>query len=171
MKEVFIPTIERKQPKARYIKPASVKQLEKDYYIYKYKNSTIPEHCRFTTKLRDDSANGLTNCISKWCMINAHHFQRMNSFGLYDVKLKKWRPSGTTKGISDALLIVDGQTIHLEIKYGKDRQSDVQKDIQKSIERSGGTYLIVKTFDNFLEQIFSLKNGIHYLYVQKNRSI
>lgn len=156
MKEIdIIPTTDRvrKQPKPRYAKPEAVKQLEHDYFNWRYKNSSIPENCRFVTKFRDDSANGLTDCIEKYCKVHGYHFQRMNSFGLYDVKLKKWRPSGTTKGISDALMIKDGQTIHLEIKYGKDRQSEVQKEIQKSIEQAGGTYIIVRTFQDFLDQI------------------
>lgn len=153
----FIPTVERKpnKVKARYVKPASVKQLEQDYFAFKYKDSVIPENCRFVKRFRDDTANGLTNCLATWCKLNGAHFQRMNSQGQWDAKLKMWRRSGTTKGISDALIIHKGKTIHIEIKVGKDKQSDIQKQIQASIEQSGGIYWIVKSFDEFINKITS----------------
>ncbi len=156
MKEENINTQTVSATRTRYTKPEGVKQLEKDYFQWKYKDSSIPENCRFVTKLRDDSANRLTDCIEKYCKVHGYHFQRMNSFGLYDARLKKWRPSGTTKGISDALMIKDGKTIHVEIKYGRDRQSDRQKEIQRSIEAAGGTYIIVRTYEDFLQQISRL---------------
>lgn len=154
----LIPTIERKQskPKPRYIKPDSIKQLEQDYFNWKYKDSVIPENCRFIKKLRDDSANGLTNCIQIWCKVNNAHFQRQNSQGQYDIRLGIWRKSGSTKGISDALLIHEGKTIHLEIKYGKDKQSEIQKKIQASIESAGGIYWIVKSYNDFIYKINNL---------------
>jgi hypothetical protein len=40
--------------------------------------------------------------------------------------------------------------VKIEIKYGKDRQSDVQKEYQASIERAGGVYIIVRTFYEFV---------------------
>lgn len=153
----FLPTTERKPKKAkpRYQKPESVKQLEQDYFCHKYRNSVIPSRCRFVSKFRDDSANGLTDCIDGWCQVHGAHFQRMNSQGQYDAKLKRWRRSGTTKGISDCLVIYNGQTINIEIKYGRDRQSEAQQAIQASIEASGGIYWLVRSFDDFLNNIES----------------
>ena len=37
----------------------------------------------------------------------------------------------------------------IEIKYGKDRQSDDQIRYQEMIEKAGGIYIIVKNFDDF----------------------
>jgi hypothetical protein len=41
--------------------------------------------------------------------------------------------------------------VKIEIKYGKDRQSEAQIRYQEMIEKAGGTYLIVKSFDDFIE--------------------
>ena len=153
----IIPTIDKKPCKAkpRYIKPDSVKRLESDFQEWKYKSlPNIPYQVK--PKFRDDTANGLTDCLAKWCQINDAHFQRMNSQGQYDAKLKIWRRSGSTKGISDTLIIYRGQTIHIEIKVGKDKQSEAQKKMQVSVEASGGIYWVIKSFDQFINQINSL---------------
>ena len=57
----LIPTIAKikKPAKSRYMKPDSVKQLEEDYFDWKYRDSSIPKHCRFKTSFRDDTANSL----------------------------------------------------------------------------------------------------------------
>ena len=140
----------------RYVKPYSIKQLELSYFAWKYRNSTIPAGCRFVSKFRDDTANNLTKSIQVWCKINGAHFQRQNCQGQYDPKLKIWRKSGSTKGISDVLIVYKGQTINIEIKYGSDRQSDRQKQVQSSIESAGGIYWIIRTFDEFINKIHLL---------------
>jgi len=150
-----IPTIERKQrkPKPRYIKPDSVKQLEKDYHIWKYKDSVIPDNCRFVTKFRDDTANGLTKCLQAWSKINGAHFQRMNTTGIYDYKIGKYRYSGSTKGVTDTLIIYNGIVLNIEIKIGKDRQSKEQLTMQKSIESAGGIYITINNYNDFIIKI------------------
>lgn len=79
----LIPTIAKikKPAKSRYMKPDSVKQLEADYFDCKYRNSSIPEHCRFKTSFRDDTANGLAKCIDAWSKVNKAFYQRQNSQG------------------------------------------------------------------------------------------
>ena len=151
----YIPIIQKKvsMPSQRYIKPHSIKQLELSYFAWKYRDSNIPAGCRFVSKFRDDSANNLTKCIQAWCKVNGAHFQRQNSQGQFDPRLNIWRKSGSTRGISDALIIYKGQTINIEIKYGKDKQSDRQMSVQASIESAGGIYWIVRDYDEFLNQI------------------
>ena len=65
----------------------------------------------------------------------------------------KWIKSGSTKGISDLQTIIYGLLLAIEIKFSKsDRQRETQKKYQFDVEKSGGTYIIVKTFPDFLEQ-------------------
>jgi hypothetical protein len=45
-----------------------------------------------------------------------------------------------------------GQYVGIEVKAGKDRQSDDQKKRQFEVERAGGTYLLVRSTDDFIEQ-------------------
>ena len=142
---IELPTISKtkKTPKPRYKKPASVKRLEIDYFDWKYHQSSIPVQCRFKTAFRDDTANGLAGAF----------FQRQNSQGQYDSRLKMWRKSGTTRGIADVQVTFRGKTYNLEIKIGKDRQSEVQKDVERKIKAAGGHYAIIRCFDDFLEEI------------------
>lgn len=152
---IELPTINRtkKTPKPRYKKPDSVKRLENEHFEYKYRNSSIPVQCRFKKAFRDDTANGLAGCIEAWTKINGAFYQRQNSQGQYDSRLKMWRKSGTTRGIADVQVTFRGKTYNLEIKIGKDRQSEVQKDVERKIKVAGGHYAIIRCFDDFLEEI------------------
>lgn len=146
-----------KQRKVKsYVKPESVKQLEKEMYEHKYRNSVIPKSGRFITKHEDITANGLTKCINSWAKVNAAHFQRMNTTGQYDAKLGIYRRSGATKGVTDILVIHKGKTLNIEVKIGKDRMSSEQIKMRSSIEAAGGVYWIVKSYDDFLEKINKL---------------
>lgn len=151
----FIPKIEQRprKGKPRYIKPESVKQLEKHYFEWKYRESPIPENCRFVKKFRDDTANGLAGCLNAWCKINGAFFQRNNSQGQYDAKLGIWRRSGSTKGIADTQVTLNGKTFNFEIKIGRDRQSDIQKRVQEQIKAAGGHYAVIKCFDDFIHEV------------------
>lgn len=149
------PKIERKKPKARYIKPESVKRLESDYLDYKQRKYPNQPYLSKKT-FRDDTANGLTKCIQGWCVVNGAHFQRMNTTGQYDAKLKRYRRSGATKGVTDTMIAYKGKTLNIEVKTGKDRQSEAQKQIQQSIETAGGIYWIVKDYEHFISKINEL---------------
>lgn len=152
---IDLPTISRAKvtPKPRYKKPDSVKQLENDYYIWKYRQSSISVQCRFKKAFRDDTANGLAGCIEAWAKVHEAFFQRQNSQGQYDSRLKKWRKSGTTKGIVDVQVTYRGRTYNLEIKVSRDRQSEVQKAVEKQIKAAGGHYAVIHCFNDFLQEI------------------
>lgn len=152
---IDLPTISRAKvtPKPRYKKPDSVKQLEIDFFDWKYRQSSIPVQCRFKKAFRDDTANGLAGCIEAWAKVHGAFFQRQNSQGQYDSRLKKWRKSGTTKGIADVQVTYRGRTYNLEIKVGRDRQSEVQKAVEKQIKAAGGHYAVIHCFNDFLQEI------------------
>lgn len=152
---IDLPTISRAKvtPKPRYKKLDSVKQLEIDFFDWKYRQSSIPVQCRFKKAFRDDTANGLAGCIEAWAKVHEAFFQRQNSQGQYDSRLKKWRKSGTTKGIADVQVTYRGRTYNLEIKVGRDRQSEVQKAVEKQIKAAGGHYAVIHCFNDFLQEI------------------
>ena len=58
-----------------------------------------------------------------------------------------------TKGTADLHAMIGGKTVKIEVKYGKDKQSEAQKEYQARIERAGGEYWIVHTFDEFLAKM------------------
>jgi hypothetical protein len=63
----------------------------------------------------------------------------------------KWLPSSGQKGTADISSVIFGRAVKIEIKIGKDRQSEDQKKYQADIERAGGLYWLIRTFDEFLE--------------------
>jgi len=72
----------------------------------------------------------------------------------------KWTPGQSTKGTADISSTIRGRSVKIEIKYGKDRQSDAQKEYQAAIERAGGVYIIVRDFDSFVTWYESFVLGI-----------
>jgi hypothetical protein len=62
-----------------------------------------------------------------------------------------WTKGTGTPGSADISATIYGRSVKIEVKIGKDRQSEAQKNYQAMIERSGGTYIIAKDFDSFLE--------------------
>lgn len=59
--------------------------------------------------------------------------------------------SGDTVGVSDVHALIQGRYLAIEVKFSKgDRQSNAQIKWQKRVEDSGGTYIIVRNFTDFL---------------------
>ncbi len=52
-------------------------------------------------------------------------------------------------GLPDIMAIVYGRFVGVEIKRGKDIQSEAQKAVEARIKATGGAYLIVSDFDTF----------------------
>jgi hypothetical protein len=141
-----------KRAESRYIKPESVKNLERDYFAFKYRENVIPENCRFVTKFRDDSANGLTKCITTWLRLHGHFAGRVNTTGTYNSKLGKYIHSGSRKGMADITAVIAGKHVSIEVKFGRDRMRPDQMKVKQEIEQAGGIYIVVSSFDSFLEQ-------------------
>jgi hypothetical protein len=57
-----------------------------------------------------------------------------------------------TPGTADiSLTLKNGLSVKVEVKWGKDRQSEAQKKYQAKIEKSGGIYLIIHKFEEFYD--------------------
>ena len=135
-----------------------LKALELASLSAKYPNNAyIP-----LSNWKDDSANGITQCITAFLNFSGWQAERINTMGVYREGKKiqvaentrqlkgTWTPSTGTKGSADISATIRGRSVKIEVKYGKDKQSEVQKRYQESIEQAGGTYYIAKDFDNFL---------------------
>jgi len=152
----FIDTVKKKQPKARYAKPDSIKELEQLHFaVKKAENPNVPYPVK--TTFRDDTANELTRCIIAWLKINGHFGARVNSMGTYSQKLGKYIRSGSRKGMADITAVITGKHVSIEVKTGHDRMRPEQWKVKSEIEQAGGVYIVASSFDNFLEQI----NGIN----------
>ena len=142
---------------------ALLKALELASLSAKYPNNAyIP-----LSNWNDNSANALTKCIIHFLTYSGFQAERINTMGVYREGKKiqvgentrqlkgTYTPSTGTKGSADISATIRGRSVKIEVKYGKDKQSEVQKRYQESIEQAGGTYFIARSFDEFM--IFYLK--------------
>ena len=118
------------------------------------RHPNFPDSYRPKKSYKTSTANGLTKAVVDFLNFSGHWASRINNQGTW-VK-DKWskgggyyRPSTQAKGIADIDSLIKGRKVAIEIKIGKDRQSDAQKEFQAKIERAGGHYWIVKDFDQF----------------------
>ena len=124
------------------------------------------------TKHTEKTANGLTKAVIRWIELHGGQAERINTQGTF-IKGKvitkgfygqvrtegKYIPTTGTKGSADVSAVVNGKTWKIEIKIGRDVQSENQRRYQESIERAGGKYSIVKTFDEFVALWKEVING------------
>lgn len=155
------PQRERKPKKAAYNKPEAVKRLEQ---------VTGNKH-------RDDTANELTRCIIAYLKYKGWQAERINTTGIpidsrrqvtditgrtRSIGSLTWRPSGSTVGSADISATIAGRSVKIEVKIGKDRQSEAQRQYQAAIEQAGGLYYIARNFTDFhswYRQNFMQKGG------------
>jgi len=53
---------------------------------------------------------------------------------------------------------MDGRHISIEIKIGHDKLRPAQEKVKAEVEAAGGRYLVVRSFDDFLDQIQDIQN-------------
>ena len=142
----------------------------------KAKSPNMPESYIPLTDWKDNSANSLTKCVIAWITYMGGQAERISSQGQYREGKKiqvgtgsiaytkqlpgKWTPGQSTKGTADISCTIKGRSVKIEIKYGRDVQSDVQKQYQASVEKAGGVYIIVRDFDSFVEWYEQFTLGI-----------
>lgn len=126
---------------------------------------TLPE--RFKDMLpkayTEKTANGLTKMVIDWVRFNGGQAERISTTGRY-IKAKtykdvmgitktigqdKWIKGNGTVGSADISATIKGKSVKIEVKIGRDRQSEAQKIYQEAIENAGGIYYIAKDFDTF----------------------
>ena len=111
------------------------------------------------TMYKDSTANGLTKAICDYINYHGYQAERINTMGTAREKKTTagkvigvtWTKGTSTAGSADISATIKGRSVKIEVKIGRDRQSDAQKRYQENIERAGGTYIIAKDFDSFVE--------------------
>lgn len=101
----------------------------------------------------------LTKCILEYIRSIGGHAEEVKSTGTMrkDRSGKMiWTHSQTMSGSADIHAVIAGRFVAIEIKYGKDKQSEAQKKYQEKVEQSGARYLIVKNFDHLIDAINNL---------------
>ena len=124
------------------------------------------ENCMPPANTKEAGANDLTRLVIDFIIFNDGQAERISSMGRYidgtkqvtdcigrkrTIGTGKYIKSTTTNGTADISATIKGRSVKIEIKWKKDSQSDDQKKYQQSIEKSGGIYIIIKTFDDFVD--------------------
>jgi hypothetical protein len=123
------------------------------------RHPSFPEAYFVKKKWDDKTANGLTKAITSFIQFNGYQAERINTMGTARENKRTdgkvigvtWTKGTSTAGSADISATIRGRSVKIEVKIGKDRQSDAQKRYQESIERAGGVYMIARDFDSFVE--------------------
>lgn len=128
------------------------------------KYPSVPTDSIPHTKYNDRTANGLTRCIVDFLSFLGWQAERINNTGRvidhrssYNDILGRnktiggleWVKGTGTDGTADISATIDGKSVKIEVKIGKDRQSQKQRLYQQRIEKAGGVYVIAKSFQGF----------------------
>jgi hypothetical protein len=111
------------------------------------------------TMYKDSTANGLTRAICDYINYHGYQAERINTMGTAREKKTTagkvigvtWTKGTSTAGSADISATIKGRSVKIEVKIGKDRQSEAQKRYQENIEKAGGTYYIARNFDDFVD--------------------
>lgn len=147
----------RKTPKKPYKKPDAVRELERLANLQSIaKHPSIDPRFLAPWLYRDDTANTLTACVVKYIELLGGWASRVNSMGVYDRRTQKYRRSTQKKGIADVVGTYKGISLQVEIKIGRDKQSEAQERVQQQITAAGGVYYIARNFTEFKQFIDKL---------------
>jgi hypothetical protein len=142
-----------------------LKELKLNESINEHPN--VPRYAIAVPKYTDKTANGLTKCILDYLQLSNHQAERINTMGrpidnrkqvtdvigrTKTIGTMTWGKSTATKGSADISATIEGLSVKIEVKIGKDRQSEDQKIYQAKIEKAKGYYWIVKNFDDFMKK-------------------
>lgn len=126
----------------------------------------MPEGWIPDVPIKTSGANNVTKAVIKFLKLSGHQAERINTMGRRidqtqtytdvlgykrQIGSVKWIKGTGTKGSADISATIDGRSVKIEVKWGKDRQSAEQKEYQRQVEKAGGIYIIVHTFDEFYE--------------------
>ncbi len=127
----------------------------------------IPMTGYFTQKR---PARLLTKCTLEYIRAIGGHAEEVKTTGTMrkDRTGKMiWAYSQTMTGSADIHAVINGRFIAIEIKIGKDKQSEAQKLYQRKVEASGGKYYIIKELDGLLPVIAEMVNFENNKHLQK----
>jgi len=158
------------------MKPLDIlKQLKLNESIKKRPNVPLYALEAALPKYTDKTANGLTRCILDFLELCDYQVERINTMGrpidnrkqvtdvigrTKTIGTMTWGKSTATKGSADISATIEGLSVKIEVKIGKDRQSEYQKIYQANIEKAKGQYWIVKNFADFYEKYQKLLESI-----------
>lgn len=150
-------------------------RLELSYKkFYNTKYPTLPDIAIPKRVFSDANTKSLTNSVVDFLNFNGHHASEQRTTGTRVDKTQivedclgrkrmigsvQWGASQDELGRADIIAKImipfKGRlvpvAVEIEIKFGRDSQSEKQKQFQSKLEGLGGIYIIVKTLDQFIK--------------------
>ncbi len=141
----------------------ALKLLEELVYVRDCAKTKMPPEYVPKTKFTDLTANGLTKAIITWIEIHGGLAERISSsgrylqgktvgVGFYGVKHLpgKFIPGNTRNGTFDVAATINGKSLKIEVKIGKDRMSNAQKKYFEDATKAGAICIIARNFEQFV---------------------
>jgi len=138
--------------------------------LYRYdqlcKHPTVPVDYLPKPSYTDKTANGLTKAIKDFINFSGYQAERISSMGRMIDKRKtvtdvlgrniqvgsmQYIKGTSTNGTADISATIKGRSVKIEVKIGKDKQSEEQKQYEQDVIKAGGLYFIARDFDSFIE--------------------
>ena len=137
-------------------------QAHENYFKEQYPNAYRNGHYTPPKMPIVAKANGLTTFIINYLTWQGFRATRINVSGrLIDgvektasgaiLSTKKWMRSTTRKGTADISATINGRSVMIEIKVGKDRPSEHQLLEQQMERKAGGIYEFCSSPEEFFE--------------------
>jgi len=109
----------------------------------------------------DTTANGLTNCIIDWINYSGGHAVRINTqgqvrkerveyFGGQHRDLVRFTPSTTAKGTFDITATIQGRSVKIEVKIGRDKLSPAQERQMEKEQAAGALCFVARDMESFV---------------------
>lgn len=156
---ISLPPIQRKPSKTPFRKPGAVKELEQlATEVARLKHPTLPEYALAKRVFRDDTANSLTKGIVTYITLTGGWASRIGNQGTFKKSLGRYIPGTAKKGLADVMATYKGKSLHIEVKIGRDIQSEHQRQVESEVTSSGGFYYLARNFTDFLEWFVSINN-------------
>lgn len=132
-------------------------------------NPSFPERYLPDYGQSDNSTNALTRCVVDFLNYSGHFAERVSNTGRFisGKTIDGVNGKFTTQGKFIKGTGVNGRAdisakiklpsmryaipVEIEIKFGLDRQSLVQKEYEQNMNNVGAVYIIVRTFDGFMD--------------------
>ena len=136
--------------KPAYKKPDSVRELETLATAEAIRTHPAVDPKYIAPRVYSDkTANSLTAAIVAYITLRGGMASRISVTGTWDKKLNKYRTSTMKRGLADVWATYHGMSIQVEVKKGRDVQSDDQIKVQQQQEQSGGFYYVAHDFTSF----------------------
>ncbi len=92
----------------------------------------------------------------QWAAYTELFFHVPNGGKRNPVEAAKFKAMGVKPGVADLLLLVPNRFypyMGIELKSEKGRASDHQKKFRDAVERVGGKYVLVRSLDEFMDEV------------------